>query len=225
VNPDVRPVYHRWILANAWSEAVGLGSTLVFGRVAASTLDRHPGPATILAGAGVAILAGILLEGLLVGWAQARVLRAILPGLAAPRWVRATALGAGAAWLLGMLPSTLMALQTPPSTAGASPPGEPPALVQYALAVGLGAITGPVLGLGQWLVLRREVPRAARWIPANAAAWAVGMVVIFVGMDRVPWQAGGIAMAAGVYAVCALAGAAVGAIHGRVLLSLPGDRA
>lgn len=224
MTPDAQRVYRRWILANAWSEAAGLGSTLLLGRMAAAFLDRHPGPAAILAGAAAAILAGIFLEGVLVGWAQARVLRAVLPRFAGPRWIRATALGAGVAWLLGMIPSTVMALLAPPDAAGASPPTEPPALLQYALAAGMGAVTGPVLGLGQWLVLRQEVEHAARWIPANAAAWAAGMVLVFAGMDCVPWAAGGIAVATGIYATCALAGGAAGAIHGRVLLSLSGAR-
>ena len=46
-------------------------------------------------------------------------------------WVLATAAGAGLAWLLGMVPSTIMALR--PGDAGAAPPSEPGALVQYTL--------------------------------------------------------------------------------------------
>jgi len=40
------------------------------------------------------------------------------------------------------------------------------------------------------------------------------------GMDLVPWERGGLLVAASEYAVCAASGAAVGSIHGRVLLQL-----
>lgn len=38
-----------------------------------------------------------------------------------------------------------------------------------------GAATGAVIGLSQWLVLRRHVPSAWRWVPATAAGLAVGL--------------------------------------------------
>lgn len=103
----------------------------------------------------------------------------------------------------------------------AAPPPEPAPLVQYGLAVLLGLLTGPILGLAQWAVLRRAIAQhAGRWLWANAAAWAVGMPLIFLGMDFVPWDGGRMAMAAAIYAVCAATGVVVGAIHGRVLVTL-----
>jgi hypothetical protein len=77
-----------------------------------------------------------------------------------------------------------------------------------------------VLGFGQWLVLRRHVAKAFRWILANAAAWALGMAVVFLGMDQVPWSRGGLSVALGIYLVCGTAGLIVGAIHGWVLREL-----
>jgi len=41
-----------------------------------------------------------------------------------------------------------------------------------------GAIIGAVVGIAQWLVLRRSVSSAAWWVPATAAAWAVGWSAI-----------------------------------------------
>jgi hypothetical protein len=174
----------------------------------------------IVLGAVAAVILGILLEGLLVGSAQARVLRATLHGFPTADWIKATMLGAGVAWLLGMVPSTLAALAAAAPSGSSAPTSEPPALVQYGLALLLGAVTGPVLGLGQWLMLRRYVARAGRWILANALAWALGMVVIFLGMDQVPWQRGGLRVVLGVYLVCGAAGLVVGAIHGRILRDL-----
>lgn len=216
--------YYRWIAANGWAESVGLGTTLLVGRAAAPLLERDPGPGPVLLAAAAAVILGILLEGVLVGLAQAGVLRRAGAGVSVSGWIGATAAGAGAAWLLGMVPSTVAALLVSGSSgAGAPPAAEPPALVQCGLALLLGAVTGPVLGLGQWLVLRRHVAGAGRWIAANALAWALGMVVIFAGMDRVPWERGGLLVPLGVYLVCGAAGLVVGAVHGRVLQRLLGQ--
>jgi hypothetical protein len=212
--------YPRWIAANGWAEAAGLGTTLLLGRAAAPVLERQAGLVPVLLAALAAVVLGILLEGVVVGAAQARVLRAALHPLSAASWIRATMIGAGIAWLLGMIPSTLATLTASTVSSGAASLDEPAAAVQYGLAVLLGGITGPVLGLAQWWVLRRHVARAGRWIVANALAWAAGMVVIFAGMDQVPWARGGLAVVLGVYGVCGAAGLLVGAVHGWILRDL-----
>ena len=210
--------YRKWIAANGWAEAGGLGGTLVIGYALASSLDRAVGTTAILAGALGAIALGTLLEGVLVGAAQANVLHHRLHSLSRRAWVTASAVGAGLAWTLGLLPSTLMALSG--SDAGGPAPVEPSPLVKYLLAAALGAVTGPILGLAQWTVLRRRVRHAAQWLVANAGAWAVGMVLVFAGMDVVPWSLGPIAIVPSIGLVCLATGLAVGAIHGRTLLWL-----
>lgn len=222
------PIYRRWILANAIAEGLGLGGTFVIGLIIAPHVDDSQGVAAILAGAAAAIGLGVLLEGVLVGWAQGRVLCAALPPLRRSTWIRATSAGAGLAWVLGMVPSTVIALvestsPTSPSPAvtgagtGTGTVTEPSALVIYALAALLGCVAGPILGGIQARALGRHVPRASRWVWANARAWAVGMVVIFVGMDVLPWASGGVALWAGLVLVSSIAGAVVGAIHGLTL--------
>jgi hypothetical protein len=210
--------YRHWIVANGWAEAVGLGTTMALGWLIAPRLAGPQDVATVLAGALAAIALGIVLEGVMVGWAQGAVLQRRLRTLTLRSWLLATALGAGIAWALGMVPSTVMALR--PMDPGAAPPAEPSALVQYPLAAALGLITGPVLGFAQWLVLRRHVKRAGRWLWANGLAWGVGMPLIFLGMDRVPWNGGSVAVIGTIYVVCAVTGTVVGAIHGRFLLAL-----
>ena len=78
----------------------------------------------------------------------------------------------------------------------------------------MGLVVGPILGSAQWVVLKRHVPRAFRWLGANALAWAVGMPLIFLGMDFVPWAGPVAGIVLSIYLVCGLAGVAVGAIHG-----------
>jgi hypothetical protein len=204
--------YKWWILANGWAEAAGLGTTFVLGRESAPWISETTGKAAILGGALLAVALGALLEGVLIGAAQESVLRSRLPEIKKGSWIFATAVGAGLAWALGMIPSTLMATSAPEAAAASTP--EPPLLVQYGLAVVLGLLAGPILGVAQWTVLRRHVSRPARWLWANALAWAIGMPLIFIGMDRVPWTASRFPVALLPYGICGAVGLVVGAVHG-----------
>jgi hypothetical protein len=206
--------YRRWVFANGWSEGVGLGTTFVAGTLLVPSLSRVEGPLGVIMSMLGAIAMGIALEGILVGIAQERVLRERFAALPRRAWTTATAIGAGLAWTLGMVPSTLLSL----SEAGASGEiAEPPAMLKYALAMLLGAVAGPVLGFSQWAVLRHHARHAKRWLWANALAWSAGMPLIFAGMEIVPWN-GPIHMTwAAIFLVCSAAGLVVGAMHGLVL--------
>ena len=208
-------LWWRWVAANSWAEVVGLG---VSGAAAGLLLARAGGDAFSVVGAGVLVvlLAGVT-EGGVVGWAQHRVLRAPLPDLAARRWVGATVIGALAAWTLGMLPSTIIGVA---EVGSAEMVAEPPLVLQLVLAVALGLAAGPILGGAQAWVLRDHVARAWRWLPANAAAWAVGMPLVFLVAGGVPPTLHPAAIVSLVALTLALVGAAVGAVHGAVLVRM-----
>lgn len=210
--------YRAWIVANGWAEALGLGSTFVLGRYLAARLDGNPSfgiPIAVFVGA---VVLGTLLEGVLVGMAQEGALRQHMPRLVPWRWTKATAAGAGLAWALGMLPSTVAAIAE--TDVSMSSPVEPEGALRLGLAVVLGLITGPILGAAQWIVLRELVRGAGRWLWANAAAWAVGMPLIFAGMDLVPWSGHPALVIVAINVVCLATGVVVGAIHGRVLMRM-----
>lgn len=202
-------LWRRWVGANALAETLGLGSTALLGLALATTAPP------LLFALGM-IAAGTLLEGVLVGALQWWVLRDPLPRLPARAWMGATTLGAGVAWTLGMIPSTLLAGAVDPG-ANAAVPSD---LQMYLLAALMGLVLGPILGAPQWWVLRRHVARAVWWIPANALAWAAGMVIVFAGVGMVPEEEPGLAIVLLVLATLAVAGAVVGAIHGAVLVRL-----
>ena len=85
----------------------------------------------------------------------------------------------------------------------------------------MGAVAGPILAAFQWLRLRVVIPRrSAWWLPANAAAWAVSMPVVFAGAQLGSSLESPAVIALVVALTLAGAGAIVGAIHGRVLLWL-----
>lgn len=208
--------YRRWVFANGWSELLGLGTTALLGWLATRVLTGSPSPGLVLLGAVLMVAKGTLIEGAVVGLAQGREVRRVIPDFPVRAWVLATALGAGVAWALGMVPSTAMALSQP-ATTDAPPPDEPPLAVILLLAAGMGLVLGPLLGLPQWRVLRRFVPRAGWWVAANAAAWAGGMAVIFAGIQLIPGGATWPVVAAAVGVTCLLAGLSVGAVHGLVM--------
>lgn len=204
----------RWVGANALAELLGLGSSALLWIAFLFGLENRLGSVT---SAAVVVLGSTLLEGTAVGVLQWYVLRRALPKLTLVSWWSATALGAFIAWSLGMIPSTMINMA---STDAAPPPAEMSDALMYTLAAVMGLVLGPVLGLPQWLVLRRHVAHAGLWIAANAVAWCWGMVVIFMVVSLVP--AAGITAATVLIVLggLALAGAIVGAIHGVVLAKL-----
>jgi deazaflavin-dependent oxidoreductase (nitroreductase family) len=125
----------------------------------------------------VLVLAGCL-EGMVLGYSQAWVLRQRFPALSTRRWVAATSVAAALAWLLGMLPSTLQETWS-------NWPG--PAVAIAGLVVG-GTLLS-CMGVAQWTQLRRHVPRARPWIIGTTLAWSLGLLAFFAVTSPL-WQPG-----------------------------------
>lgn len=206
-------LWFKWILANAVGETVGLGGTLLIGGLLLLNAQKT----MVVPAAALAVLAGTFIEGTVVGTAQWLVLRRPLASMRWRVWVLATAIGAFVAWTLGMIPSTF--IFTGADTAGAAP-SQMSDLMVYALAAVMGLGLGSILGVPQWLVLRRHLPKAGWWVLANALAWMVGMVVVFVGTNFIPPEGISISVALMLLLFLFAAGAAVGAVHGLVLIWL-----
>lgn len=98
--------------------------------------------------------------------------------LRAARWVWLTATGAVAAYILGLLPSTL----APMWTGWAWP-------AQGVFFIVVGALLLATIGVAQWVELRRHVGGAAWWILGTAAAWLVGLA-IFLTVATTLWYEG-----------------------------------
>ncbi len=209
-------LWGRWILANALGEAVGLGLAALLGAALALGIERADGSFAGVVMAVVLIVAGTF-EGLVVGFAQSRVLRRAVERFNTARWVLMTGLGAFVAWVFGMLPSTLMDMSAP---GGAVPAAEVPDVVMYVMATGLGFVAGPILGFFQWIALRTHVRRAGWWLLANALAWSVGMPLVFVVASSAPPAGSTVGYAAFVLLMILAAGALVGAVHGLFLIWL-----
>ena len=84
----------RWVLANSVGEALGLGITALLGVAVVSSQGKGTGVLATLVLAAIAVLAGTLIEGTVVGTAQWLVLRRRLPEMRWSAWTLATGAGA-----------------------------------------------------------------------------------------------------------------------------------
>jgi hypothetical protein len=220
-------LWASWVGANAAGELIGLGVSARVVWTAMSYLSstgRDKGLTEQIVAAVVMVAAGALVEGFAVGTAQWLVLRRVFWLVGRGQWVFATAVGAGIAWLLGVIPSTLMSFGEQGGEAAATAPDMSGPLT-LALAALMGIVLGPVLGLPQWLVLRNYVSRAGWWVPAQSAAWALGMPLVFLAAGSIPDGTPLPVVVVLVVGTLALAGAVVGAVHGIALVYLARRRA
>lgn len=218
--PRTSNLWSKWVLANSVGELLGLGSTFAVGVGIFAGLPEGPGLASVIISAALMTATGAL-EGVVVGLAQWSVLRTALPAIARRSWVVATIIGGVVAWFFGSVPMTLASLTSDP---GGVPMQEPPQILVLLMASGLGLVAGAILSVAQWAILRRKVSRAWRWLPANAVAWAVGMPLIFEGIDLAQ-KVGSISVEILIMAATiALAGAVVGGIHGVVVIAFAAER-
>jgi hypothetical protein len=162
-------------LARAWFWVVTAAETVGFAvAVGAGALTVNASTAVVV----VSLLCAGAVEGAMLGWGQATVLRHALPGLSRSRWVAATTCAAALAYLIGLVPSTFeqsMAAWSPVLLGG------------VATLLGCGLLAS--IGTAQWLILRRHVHHAGRWIVATAIAWTVGLGV-FLGVAMPLWRPG-----------------------------------
>lgn len=202
----------KWVVANSLAELLGLGSMGAIGYGVVTWAGEPHGLAVVGFSTLLVALGGF--EGWVVGIAQSWVLRLRLPQIQG--WVRATVIGAVVAWLLGMMPSTLMSF-TAAGVETQSPEISP--LSRLVAASIMGLITGPVLAFFQWRRLRRYVTgKSGWWLPANAAAWGLAMPIIFFGIHTGATEYRGAATVVAISTSILAAGATAGAVQGAALV-------
>jgi hypothetical protein len=197
-----RRVQAQWVGATVAGELLGFCAPAL---VAALVADAGPA-VTVLS-----LVAAGIVEGAVLGAAQAAVLRVAIPAISPARWIGATSLGAAVAWLVGMMPSTLH------DQLSEWPPAGLALLGAVAATILLGSI-----GAAQWLVLRRHRPHCANWIWVTAAGWCLGLAA-FMLVAMPLWHEGQSRAAIG--AIGVLAAVVMAAVMGAVTsFALPIDR-
>lgn len=159
---------------------------------------------------GLALLVILLFaggaHGAVMGLGQAMLLRRRIHAPMAP-WVLASALGAGLACALGGVANLVSQEPWDPS--------------ERTTAIFLGGMAlGGVLGLAQWLVLKRQVADSTAWIPANSLAWIAAMGLGVRALDALGPNASDLDMAVAVLLGTVLPGVVAGAITGVTMLAL-----
>lgn len=166
------PTDHRrpaWTFYPGWvvSSAISIPIAWFFSWTVVSQIARVVGGTIQVAGRTRItqdfVLVYVLLPvlGLSIGALQYLLLRRLFPRI--EWWIAATVLG----WALPLLLVRLLA-----------EPSFPALNVGPVLAEALGlAFAGAAVGLFQWLVLRRRIPRAALWILACILGWGLAGLV------------------------------------------------
>jgi hypothetical protein len=201
-------LWRDWTASCAAGELAGIAVAAAL----AVALDRLLGPAVGAAAVALAVvvmaLAGVV-EGSSIAWFQWRVLRRRLPGLRLAPWLGATV----AVAMLGWLGGTAASLSVASTPSDASAP-DPPAWAAGLAAAAFGAVAGAVFGAAQWLVLRGEAERPARWIAVNSAGWAVAVPCISIAATLPASDTPAGALAALGAAAGLMAGLVLGAVTG-----------
>ncbi|NNH69298.1 hypothetical protein HLB23_05335 [Nocardia uniformis] len=160
----------RWFVAVTLGELLGFVAPAVVGVLLVA--DGPP------AAAVVALLLAAVIQGSVLGWFQAGVLRKELRGFHSRDWIVATIVGALVAWTIGLVPMLYGEQIT-----------DWPVAIQ-APVIALGAIVMVfALGVTQWFVLRNWTNRAALWIWASALGW-IGGLAAFAAVTTPLWQPG-----------------------------------
>jgi hypothetical protein len=167
-------LWGAWTVSCAAGELIGLAAAAGIAAVVNRTVGEPVGWAALLAALAATALAGVV-EGSSIAWFQWRILRRRWPRLPFGPWLYATVGVALLAWALGTGASLLAA------TGSSDQQGpEPPLGVIALVSAAFGMLAGTLFGGAQWLVLRRRVDRAARWIVGNAIGWAIALPWISV---------------------------------------------
>lgn len=209
------PSLTRWVGLCAAAEGIGMTAAAAAAK-GSQVLVGEPSGGWQVAFVLALVVAGGLVEGLALGVAQSVGLSSWLPRRRRTAWVLVTLAVAGVGWAAASAPAVL--------SAGAA--GDEPALpVVLAGAAGLGVVMGGVLGSVQALVLRGVVRHPWRWVPANVAAWAVAMPLVFVGATSAGAAWSFLSVVAWGTLTGVVAGAALGLVTGAFLVWLKGSPA
>jgi hypothetical protein len=155
------PTYWTWVKIVTTGEFLGFLLPICVGVISVVASFPSSLQLTSLVAAGIG-------EGAILGYFQAKVLSTKLTGFNRKNWILFTMVGAGIAWTIGMLPSTM---------------GEGFQSWPLLLLVIVGTVLAVVLllsiGLAQYLELRKYATHAHKWIWVNVVAWLAGLGVVF----------------------------------------------
>jgi hypothetical protein len=162
-------LWFHWFGNVTVGECAGFAVPAAVGAMTAHAVGAVSVPLLVLAG-GV--------EGALLGWFQARVLRGAIDGFPVARWTAVTAAAAALAWAIGLTPSLTSEWLS----------GLPVWALVPLVAVG-SVVLLLSIGAAQWTVLRGLALNAGRWVWGTALAW-LAAIGVFIAVATPLWQPG-----------------------------------
>lgn len=160
---DVKTWMDRLIMCALWILATTAGVTVGFNIARFMSFGGEGGPIVFWG----LLTAGSLEGGAIIGLLQWLVLHRWFKNVG--WWIAGTAVGfvlLHSCWLIGL----------------------PPPFYRILLAREVFPfVFWGVMGLLQWLVLRKKLSRAAWWVPASMLGWGVGQFIISLSMARYSW--------------------------------------
>jgi len=189
----------QWTLVTTIGLAAGLVTALAVGKPVGKIVGA------MLVTAIVTSLVGAILGGMQAVWLRRRLARPIW-------WIAATTGGTGIGLALGVIAIEQAGILITGQRPNVMHLSSPARALSFFI---LGIITGTILGLAQWLVLRGQDRRVRRWIPTSALGLAVAFAA---GSLLVDASLGGIGSTAGLIVFVVLSGVFFGIATSRPLL-------
>lgn len=179
----------------------GLGLSLVL----TTRMSVIAGQVTDSSGVALAVVLLVVVgfgEGAALGALQWTALSKAWTTEARPRWIAASSVGVGGAWLLALVVGALAPRLLDLGSAWVS-----------ILALAGGALVGASIGVVQWVwALRPWFEGGAEWVVSSALGWCLAVVPVFVAAPRLLAGVAGTAevmTALVIGALCAAVGAAI----------------
>jgi uncharacterized integral membrane protein len=172
-------LWKRWTINCAAGELLGIACAGGIAFLANLAMGESQTIAAKLAVLGAMMFAG-LVEGLILGYLQWRVLVSKFTKLPRREWIFYTALIGVLGWFLGMLPSLFFVVENTDQLDFTSSVDFTNPILFLLLSVGSGLLLGSLFGLFQWFSLRKHAQKAYKWILANALGWGMGLGWIYL---------------------------------------------
>lgn len=172
---DEKKFFFKWVFACGLGGLLGMAAAV---SMSAYLIEHLGEPYTLnefILYYFFSAIAGAI-QGTITGFMQWNVLSIKYKTIKSFDWVLYTAGGTIFIWMLGMSMGFIFALNREDF-----PFLELPATIENILIVSFisGQIFGCLLGLFQWLVLRKHTVKSTVWIRANGLAWSIAMTIIF----------------------------------------------
>lgn len=201
--------WNRWMLIYSFGEVLGIGVAAIIGRflfIGFSSTSIAQSSALFFF---VLVMSGAA-EGIIIGYVQWKSLSRLLVDFHPAIWIITTSLAAITGWLVILPPSvvfisffsTLKLINVYYS------------LLYAALA---GMAFGGIIGIPQYLIIKRFYTKASVWIIANALGWMHSFITIYLGLLFLSYSTSILLNFLILFLSCTLSGLIQGILTGSVL--------